>query len=154
MVLIAPKLSDSTINSQLLKYFAKCQLDEMVGGVSYTCSSHPLGSCTPIHPCPLSLPPAGDQDQHQHMSWEDRHLPQPLSEHTAHDTSQHDLCSIFHVFSSSPRHARRCWFLPSCDHSRIPSPRLGVLESAPWPPRMPTTPPMTSPHGCCQHCAP
>lgn len=34
MVLIAPKLSDSTINSQLLKYFAKCQLDEMVGGVS------------------------------------------------------------------------------------------------------------------------
>ena len=36
MVLIAPKLSDSTINSQLLKYFAKCQLDEMVGGVCHT----------------------------------------------------------------------------------------------------------------------
>ena len=31
MVLIAPKLSESTINTQLLKHFAKCQLDEQAG---------------------------------------------------------------------------------------------------------------------------
>ena len=28
MVLLAPKLSDSVLNNQLLKHFAKCQLDE------------------------------------------------------------------------------------------------------------------------------
>ena len=40
MVLIAPKLSESTVNSQLLKYFAKCQLDEQVGwGAGFTGSS-------------------------------------------------------------------------------------------------------------------
>lgn len=28
MILLAPKLSDSVLNNQLLKHFAKCQLDE------------------------------------------------------------------------------------------------------------------------------
>ena len=28
MVLLAPKLSDSVLNNQLLKHFARCQLDE------------------------------------------------------------------------------------------------------------------------------
>ena len=30
MLLIAPKLNDSNLNTQLLKHFAKCQLDEKV----------------------------------------------------------------------------------------------------------------------------
>ena len=30
MILLAPKLSEKTINSQLLRYFAKLQMDEQV----------------------------------------------------------------------------------------------------------------------------
>ena len=60
MVLIAPKLSESTVNSQLLKYFAKCQLDEQVGWGAWP---HWLISCVigmpTILPLSLSFPQPG-----------------------------------------------------------------------------------------------
>lgn len=54
MVLIAPKLSESTVNSQLLKYFAKCQLDEQVGWGGVASLAHLQCDWYAPHP-PLSL---------------------------------------------------------------------------------------------------
>lgn len=40
MLLLAPKLSEKTINNQLLKYFAKLQMDQEVLYKFYCCSLH------------------------------------------------------------------------------------------------------------------
>ena len=63
MLLVAPKLNAANLNTQLLKYFAKCQLDEQVclpGG-----KAHPL--CDMMYP----LPSARNSSQHHYLPGED-----------------------------------------------------------------------------------
>lgn len=116
MVMLAPRLSDSVLNNQLLKHLAKCQLDEQPSIRTN------VNICLGKIACHLN--PAVS----------------PLALLSCKKYWFLSRTTTLMLYSIVVRLDKRYWSQLSYEHLRIPSPQLVVLLSVPWLPLVATTP--------------